>query len=170
VCGRPKGARGKAPKAWPRRERDVAAMSRVRRARQGRGGGMARLGAQPGRAARVRTHARGSWLPRATAWPCRARGTGIPGPRHDATAVRRQRQRGKTAARRAPAQEVAQRPDGEREYPRAGYGRVIGIAGSTREKGGGCGRTNLNYTGSSTRVHSRGLQCASNGIIPWPVG
>jgi hypothetical protein len=39
------------------------------------------------------------------------------------------------------------------------------------EKGEGdgdlpCGRTNLNYTGSSTRVHSRGLQRASNGIIP----
>jgi hypothetical protein len=33
-----------------------------------------------------------------------------------------------------------------------------------------CGRTNLNYTGSSTEVHSRGLQRASNGIIPWPVG
>jgi hypothetical protein len=33
-----------------------------------------------------------------------------------------------------------------------------------------CGRTNLNYTGSSTRVHSRGLQRASNGIIPWHVG
>jgi hypothetical protein len=33
-----------------------------------------------------------------------------------------------------------------------------------------CGRTNLNYSGSSTRVHSRGLQRASNGIIPWPVG
>jgi hypothetical protein len=33
-----------------------------------------------------------------------------------------------------------------------------------------CGRTNLNYTGSSTRVHSRGLRRASNGIIPWPVG
>jgi hypothetical protein len=33
-----------------------------------------------------------------------------------------------------------------------------------------CGRTNLNYTGSSTRVHSRGLQRASIGIIPWPVG
>jgi hypothetical protein len=44
-----------------------------------------------------------------------------------------------------------------------------------------CGRTNLNYTGSSTRVHSRGLQYTSrvhsrglqytsNGIIPWLVG
>jgi hypothetical protein len=33
-----------------------------------------------------------------------------------------------------------------------------------------CGRTNLNYTGSSTRVHPRGLQRASNGIILWPVG
>jgi hypothetical protein len=31
------------------------------------------------------------------------------------------------------------RPDEEREYPRVGYGRVIGIAGSTREKGGGSG-------------------------------
>jgi acyl CoA:acetate/3-ketoacid CoA transferase alpha subunit len=34
---------------------------------------------------------------------------------------------------------------------------------------GSCCRTNLNYTGSSTRVHSQGLQRASNGIIPWPV-
>jgi hypothetical protein len=33
-----------------------------------------------------------------------------------------------------------------------------------------CGRINLNYTGSSTRVHFRGLQRASNSIIPWPVG
>jgi hypothetical protein len=35
---------------------------------------------------------------------------------------------------------------------------------------GDCGRTNLNYTGSSMRVHSRGLQRTSNGITPWPVG
>jgi hypothetical protein len=35
---------------------------------------------------------------------------------------------------------------------------------------GYCGRTNRNYTGSSMRVHSRGLQHTSNGIIPWPVG
>jgi hypothetical protein len=33
-----------------------------------------------------------------------------------------------------------------------------------------CGSTNLNYTSSSTRVHSRGLQRTSNDIIPWPVG
>jgi hypothetical protein len=33
-----------------------------------------------------------------------------------------------------------------------------------------CGRTNLNYTGSSTRVHISGLRRASNGIILWPVG
>jgi hypothetical protein len=39
-------------------------------------------------AARVCTHARGSWLPRAAVWPCRARGTGIMGPRHDAAAKR----------------------------------------------------------------------------------
>jgi hypothetical protein len=34
--------------------------------------------------ARVRTHARQSWHPRATVWPCRAWGSGIPGPWHDA--------------------------------------------------------------------------------------
>jgi hypothetical protein len=33
-----------------------------------------------------------------------------------------------------------------------------------------CGRTNLNYTGSSTQVLSQGLQRASNGVTPWPVG
>jgi hypothetical protein len=32
------------------------------------------------------------------------------------------------------------------------------------------GRTKLNYTSSSTWVHFCGLQRASNGIIPWPVG
>jgi hypothetical protein len=36
---------------------------------------------------RARTHARGSWRSRAAAWPCHARGTGIPGPRHDAAVV-----------------------------------------------------------------------------------
>jgi hypothetical protein len=33
-----------------------------------------------------------------------------------------------------------------------------------------CGRTNLNYTGSSTRDHFSGLRRASNGITLWPVG
>jgi uncharacterized protein (DUF3084 family) len=33
-----------------------------------------------------------------------------------------------------------------------------------------CGRTNLNYTSSSTQVCSCRLQRASNGIILWPVG
>jgi hypothetical protein len=33
-----------------------------------------------------------------------------------------------------------------------------------------CGRTNLNYTGSSTWFLSWGLPRASNGIIPWPIG
>jgi hypothetical protein len=32
-----------------------------------------------------------------------------------------------------------------------------------------CGRTNLNYTGSSTQVHSQGLKRTSNGVTPWPV-
>jgi hypothetical protein len=44
VCERLKGVRGSASKAWPRRERDIAAMSRGYHARRGRGGGMARLG------------------------------------------------------------------------------------------------------------------------------
>jgi hypothetical protein len=39
-----------------------------------------------GIAARGRMHVRGSWLPRAVPWPCRARGSSIPGPRHDAAA------------------------------------------------------------------------------------
>jgi hypothetical protein len=50
VCGRLKGARGKASEAWPRRERDVAATSRGRRARRGRGAGMERLGRGHGEA------------------------------------------------------------------------------------------------------------------------
>jgi hypothetical protein len=33
-----------------------------------------------------------------------------------------------------------------------------------------CGRTNLNYTSSSTQVLSQGLQRTSNGVTPWPVG
>jgi hypothetical protein len=35
----------------------------------------------------------------------------------------------------------------------------------------GCGRTNLNYTGSSTQVLSlKGSNRTSNGVTPWPVG
>jgi hypothetical protein len=33
-----------------------------------------------------------------------------------------------------------------------------------------CGRTNLNYTGSSTQILSQGLQRTSNGVTSWPVG
>jgi hypothetical protein len=95
-CGRPRGARGKAPKTRPRRERDVAVASRGGRARRGRGAGVAKLGPrqQHGMArarSGVRAHARGAWLPRAAAWPCRARSTGDPGPRHDAAARGRRR-------------------------------------------------------------------------------
>jgi hypothetical protein len=71
-------------------------------------------GAQLGIAARGRTHARGSWLPRAAAWPCHARGSGIPGPRHDAAAE------GATAARWAPAQKVARRSDERKGVLRPG--------------------------------------------------
>jgi hypothetical protein len=49
-----------------------------RTARPWRGHGEA--GVWPGHVVWVGTHARGSWLPRGVAWPCRARGTGIPGP------------------------------------------------------------------------------------------
>jgi hypothetical protein len=113
---------GKIPKGRPRRERDVVAAVRGHDARQGRGGvvawrrrlrrgvrGKARLGprqraaARLGFAVQVRTHARGFWSSRAAAWPCRARGIGIPGPRHDATARGDGVCGGMVAARRAPA-------------------------------------------------------------------
>jgi hypothetical protein len=45
--------------------------------------------------ARVCSHACESWRSRAAAWSCRARGTGIPGPWHDAVAVRRWQQQGR---------------------------------------------------------------------------
>jgi hypothetical protein len=48
------------------------------------GGGAARLGRARPQGAGV--HARGSRPSRAAAWPCRARGTDIPGPRHDTAA------------------------------------------------------------------------------------
>jgi hypothetical protein len=44
------------------------------------------VGARLSLVAQVRTHARGSCLPRAMVWPGRARGVGILGPRHDAVA------------------------------------------------------------------------------------
>jgi hypothetical protein len=53
---------------------------------------------------------------------------------------------------------------------RAKRGRSSGTTVTLNGGGEECGRTDLNYTGSNTRVHSRGLQRASNGIIPWPVG
>jgi hypothetical protein len=77
-------------------------------------------------------HARGSWLPRAAAWPCRARGTGIPGPRHDA-AAKGDGLRWRKAARQVPAQERHRgRGIGG---PKVYYRGVIGITGSTRETG-----------------------------------
>jgi hypothetical protein len=44
------------------------------------------------------------------------------------------------------------------------------LVGYVGDGGACCGRTNLNYTGSSTRVHLSGLRRASNVIILWPVG
>jgi hypothetical protein len=88
-CGCRKGARGNASTAWPRRERDVAVASQgwTRAARPWRRQGWGAVGSR----GTGRTHARGSWQPRAAVWPCRARGTGIPGSRHNAAAVRRRR-------------------------------------------------------------------------------
>jgi hypothetical protein len=88
----PEGVQGKASKDWPRRERDVAGSPRTARpwwgiARLGRGrpdGGAARLGRARPQGAGV--HARGSWLSRAAAWPCHARGTGILGSQRDMVA------------------------------------------------------------------------------------
>jgi hypothetical protein len=151
-----RGVQGKSPKDRPRREHDVAAAVRGHCARQGRGGvvawrrrlrrgvrGKARLGPRQravawlGFAVRVRVHARGFWSSRATVWPCRARGTGIPGPRHDAAVRGDSVCRGTVAARRVPAQEAAQRPEGKGVlWP--GYGGFIGIAGSSgRKRDGG---------------------------------
>jgi hypothetical protein len=140
--------------AWPRRKRDVAATARGHRARRGHGGvvvwlrrlrrgagGKARLGprqraaARLGLAARVRTHARGSWLPRAAVWPCRARGTGIPGPRHGAAARGRWRWRARRAARRVPAQERRQGRKGEGVLGVATEGSSASPAARDREGG-----------------------------------
>jgi hypothetical protein len=78
----------------------------------------------------------------------------------------------------------SQRSSSARLPPRYSLSLVFPLSASTGFSGGAlstsflrtcalprcCGRTNLNYTGSSTRVHSRGLRRTSNGIIPWPVG
>jgi hypothetical protein len=86
VCGVPGGCSGKSLKGSAatrtRCRGHVAGSSRTVRPWRGHG----EAGAWPGHAAQVRTHARGSWRPRAAVWPCRARGTGIPSPRHDAAA------------------------------------------------------------------------------------
>jgi hypothetical protein len=77
--------------------RDANATSRPRRGVDAHSEAMAqawRGWAWSGFATRVRTHARGSWHPRTAAWPCRARGTGIPSPQHDAGVERRRRLRG----------------------------------------------------------------------------
>jgi hypothetical protein len=79
-CERPEGVRGNVPKAWLRRERDVAATSRGCRARRGRGGGTARQGGLgsvwPSRDAARRGHGLASQR-----WRARTRaGPGIPGP------------------------------------------------------------------------------------------
>jgi hypothetical protein len=127
MCGRPKGARerpqrlGRDANATSRPRRGVAAHGEaVARARRGWGAGMARLGcgarsagAWPGLVARVHTHARGTWRPRAAAWPCRARGTGIPGPRHDA-AAKGDGECGSLGGATGSCTRVAPRPDGER--------------------------------------------------------
>jgi hypothetical protein len=91
----------------------------------------------------------------------RGRGLGASGPR-----VEERREWERRAAGWAGLQK-----EKEREEKQAGRAGPKGEKREEKERGETkCGRTNLNYTGSSTRVHSRGLQRASNGIIPWPVG
>jgi hypothetical protein len=104
--------------------------------------GMARLGrGRPdGNAARlgrvrpqgVGVHAHGSWPSRAAAWPCRARGTGIPGPRHDA-AAKGDGGCGSLGGTTGSCTRAARRPEGKGN-PRVGYRRSIDSAGSRGEK------------------------------------
>jgi hypothetical protein len=47
---------------------------------------------------------------------------------------------------------------------------IVMRVGGGKKKGRYCGRTNLNYAGSSMQVLSQGLQRTSNGVTPWPVG
>jgi hypothetical protein len=114
VCGvSAQGALGEMPQ-W--HGRDANATSRPRRGVGAHGEAVAqawRGWLRLGLAVWVRTHARGAWLPRAAAWPCRARGTGTPGARHDTAAVGRRRLRGKEAARRAPARKGGTAAGGE---------------------------------------------------------
>jgi hypothetical protein len=107
VCERPEGVRESASKAWPRCERDVAATSWSRRTRRGRGEAWAVWA--------WGTHARGSWFPRAAAWPCRARSTGIPGPWPDAAARRRRLLRERRLRDESLHKKVARWPEGELE-------------------------------------------------------
>jgi hypothetical protein len=124
VCECPEGVRGSASKAWPRRERDVAATSRGHRARQGRGGGMARRGC--------------GWASRCGC-ACTRAGPGFPGPRRgravrgapasrarDTTRRRKATAAAAVARRGGPAgscTRVAPRPVG-RGGPKAGLRKV----------------------------------------------
>jgi hypothetical protein len=106
--------------------RDANATSRPHRGVDAHGEAVARAWrgcAQSGLAARVRTHARGSWCPRAAAWPCHARGTSIPGPQHDAAAERRQRLRGLRRRDRSLHEKMERRPERNgRSYSQATEG------------------------------------------------
>jgi hypothetical protein len=117
---RPKSAREKASTAGSRRERDVAFPSRgwARTAEPWRGRGETGAKAAARLGLGVRTHARGLWFSRAAAWPCRARGTGDPGPRHDAAARGGDGGGGKGSRRDGLLQRTtARRPEG-REFLR----------------------------------------------------
>jgi hypothetical protein len=128
-----------------RPSRDVNATSRPCRGVDAHGEAVARAWrgwARSGLAARVRTHARGFWFSRTAAWPCRARGTGIPGPRHDAAA----KGDGSYGARRRRDGLLHTRWHGGRKGRVVlwlGYGGFIGgarhHAGSTGKEGNGDG-------------------------------
>jgi hypothetical protein len=130
-CGRPKGARGNASTAWPRRERDIAVALRgwTRTAKPWRGWAWrARRWARLGFVLWVRAHMRGFWFSRAAAWPCRARSTGGPGPQHDAAArgVGVCGGGGGSKRRVGLLQEKVARQPGEDGVPRVYYGRFLG--------------------------------------------
>jgi hypothetical protein len=138
--------------------RDANATSRSRRGGVGVHGeavaqawrGWMRLGL----AAWVRTHARGAWLPRAAVWPCRARGTGIPGPRHDAAAGGRRRLRGAKQRVGLLQEQTARRPEG-REVLRVSTEGSSAAQGSRRQQG--------KEKGGGSSAHRRGWSRGCSG-------
>jgi hypothetical protein len=149
--------------------RDANATSRSRRgggrARRGRGAGMARLGVVGSR--RSGAHARTRVL------ASQGRGVAVPctGHRHTGPAARRGGGRatavaGEMAARRAPAQKTARRPEGKGD-PTAGNGGFLGGARHhAGSRGGRKGAAVVILTGGAEGEDAR---CGGEAV-PWRGG